>query len=77
VPCGPILTADDILADPHYAARGMHERHTVHIGQSAREVTFPGVVPKLRNRPGKTKWLGPDLGEHNDEVLAATAGGES
>jgi formyl-CoA transferase len=73
VPCGPILTADDILADPHYAARGMHERHTVHIGQSTREVTFPGIVPKLRNRPGQTRWLGPDLGEHNDEVLAATA----
>jgi crotonobetainyl-CoA:carnitine CoA-transferase CaiB-like acyl-CoA transferase len=73
VPCGPILTAEDILADPHYAARGMHEPHTVHIGQSSREVTFPGIVPKLRNRPGKTKWLGPDLGEHNDEVLAATA----
>lgn len=76
VPCGPILTAEDILADPHYSARGMHERHTVHIGQSAREVTFPGIVPKLRNRPGQTKWLGPDLGEHNDEVLAATAGRE-
>jgi formyl-CoA transferase len=75
VPCGPILTADDILHDPHYAARGMHERHPVHIGQHEREVTFPGIVPKLRNSPGRTRWLGPDLGQHNDEVLAAVVAG--
>lgn len=69
VPSGPIFTAEDIIADPHYAARGMHERHKVQIGQTEREVVFPGIVPKLRNRPGRVRWLGPDLGEHTYEVL--------
>lgn len=75
VPCGPILTAEDILADPHYAARGMHERHKVTIGGSEREVVFPGIVPKLRNRPGRTRWLGPDLGRHTEDVLAGVSNG--
>jgi formyl-CoA transferase len=70
VPSGPILTAPDIAKDPHFEARGMHERHNVHIGPEEREVLFPGIVPKLRNHPGRTRWLGPDLGEHTDEVLA-------
>jgi formyl-CoA transferase len=71
VPSGPILTVADIVADPHFAARGMHERHPVRIGGDApREVLFPGTVPKLAEEPGGTRWLGPDLGEHTDEVLA-------
>ncbi|NKQ56993.1 CoA transferase [Amycolatopsis sp. K13G38] len=73
VPCGPILTVEDIVHDPHYTARGMHEHHTVRIGQSKRDVLFPGIVPKLRNRPGRTRWLGPELGEHNTELLPTPA----
>jgi crotonobetainyl-CoA:carnitine CoA-transferase CaiB-like acyl-CoA transferase len=72
VPCGPIHTAADILADPHYRARGMHELHPVAIGAGEKaDVTFPGIVPKLQERPGVTRWLGPDLGEHTDAVVAA------
>ncbi|MFE7156981.1 CaiB/BaiF CoA transferase family protein [Streptomyces sp. NPDC057636] len=72
VPSGPIYTAGDILADPHYTARGMHERHIVELdaGEKA-EVTFPGVVPALQQAPGGTRWLGPELGEHTDDVLEA------
>ncbi|PZP53898.1 MAG: formyl-CoA transferase, partial [Azospira oryzae] len=28
-----------------------------------------GIVPKLSETPGDTRWLGPALGEHTDEVL--------
>jgi len=68
VPCGPILTAADITKDPHFEARGMHERHRVrgHDG----EITFPGIVPTLTERPGRTRTLGPELGEHTEAVLA-------
>jgi len=31
----------------------------------------PGIVPKLSKNPGQTLWLGPDLGEHTDEVLGS------
>ena len=57
----------DIMADPHYAARGMIEQHTVHDGKG---VKLPGIVPKLSATPGRTRWLGPRLGQHTDEVLA-------
>jgi len=68
VPSGPIYTAADIHADPHYAARGMIEQHTLADGTP---IAIPGIVPKLSATPGGTSWLGPDLGAHTDEVLAA------
>ena len=35
------------------------------------ERTFSTVTPKFSETPGSTRWLGPDLGEHNHEVLRA------
>jgi formyl-CoA transferase len=32
-------------------------------------VLLPGIVPKLSETPGGTRWIGPKLGEHTDEVL--------
>jgi formyl-CoA transferase len=71
VPCGPILTVDEIVKDPHYAARGMHERHQVRLsGERSADVLFTGIVPKLTVNPGRTRWLGPELGADTDDVLA-------
>ncbi len=71
VPSGPILTAADIAKDPHFEARGMHERHRVRLGEDLEaEVTFPGIVPSLTERPGRTRALGPDLGADTEAVLA-------
>ena len=67
VPSGRIYDVRDIMADPHYAARGMIEQHTLHDGKG---VKLPAIVPKLSNTPGRTRWLGPRLGQHTDEVLA-------
>ena len=68
VPCGRIYTAADIARDPQYAARGMIERHTLPDGQP---IDLPGIVPKLSATPGSTRWVGPELGQHTDEVLHA------
>jgi len=68
VPCGRVYTAADIHADPHVRARGMIESHALPDGKL---VDFPAVVPKLSATPGRTQWLGPKLGEHTQEVLAA------
>jgi formyl-CoA transferase len=71
VPNGPILTAEEIVKDPHYSARGMLERHAVRIGGGhVEDVAFPGIVPKFDHNPGQVTWLGPELGEHTDAVLA-------
>jgi len=66
VPSGPIYTAKDIFEDPQYRSRGMIERHSLDDGQP---IDLPGIVPKLSDTPGATRWLGPELGEHTDEVL--------
>lgn len=71
IPSGPIFTAAEIATDPHYAARGMLERHRVTVAAGdERDVVFPGIVPKFTEEPGRTRWLGPELGEHTDAVLA-------
>jgi formyl-CoA transferase len=66
VPSGRIYSIADIAADLHYQARGMIERHKL----GSHEVLLPGIVPKLSATPGATRWIGPKLGEHTDEVLA-------
>lgn len=68
VPVGKIYTAADICADPQYAARAMLEEHVTPTGL---RIKIPGVVPKLSLTPGRTRWLGPTLGEHTEQVLAA------
>ena len=67
VPSGKIYSIADIVADPHYAAREMFERHRL----GERELVLPGIVPRLSETPGRTRWIGPRLGEHTDEVLGA------
>jgi crotonobetainyl-CoA:carnitine CoA-transferase CaiB-like acyl-CoA transferase len=75
VPVGKSFTAADIDGDEHYRARGMLEEHNLPRGGP--RVTIPGIVPKLTRTPGQTRWLGPELGEHTEEVLAALGiGGE-
>ena len=66
VPVGRIYTAADICADDHYAAREMIEAHRIPGGAAIR---IPGIVPKLSATPGRTRWLGPRLGEHQDELV--------
>lgn len=68
VPSAKIYDIADIVADPHYQARGMIERWRLPDGQ---ELLAPGIVPKLSETPGTTEWLGPELGAHTSEVLAA------
>lgn len=71
IPSGPIFTAAEIATDPHFAARGMLERHRVTVAPGdERDVAFPGIVPKFTEEPGHTRWLGPELGEHTAAVLA-------
>jgi formyl-CoA transferase len=66
VPAGRIYSVADIVRDAHYRAREMIEKARLASGE---EVLLPGIVPKLSATPGKTRWLGPRLGEHTAEVL--------
>jgi len=68
VPVGKIYSVRDMMSDPHFLARQMFEQHAFKDGTP---IKLPAVTPKLSETPGGTKWLGPALGEHNDEVLRA------
>ena len=67
VPSGKIYDIADIVRDVHFQARGMIEQHHLPDGQG---VKLPGIVPKLSATPGQTRWLGPQLGAHTEEVLS-------
>lgn len=68
VPSGKIYDVVDIVNDLHYRARGMIEEAHLRDGT---QFKIPGIVPKLSNTPGGTRWLGPELGEHTQTVLSA------
>jgi formyl-CoA transferase len=66
VPVGKIYSVRDMMTDPQFLARRMFEQHAFKDGTP---IKLPAITPKLSETPGETKWLGPSLGEHNNEVL--------
>ena len=65
VPAGKVFTAQDMVEDEHYAARGnVVEVEDPELGQ----VPMQNVVPRLTETPGEVRWTGPALGQHNDDV---------
>ncbi len=70
VPSGPIYSVADMFADEHYKARGLFEE----VESNGKPLTIPAIVPKLSDTPGKTRWPGPELGAHNDEILGGMLG---
>ncbi|WP_188206790.1 CaiB/BaiF CoA transferase family protein [Alkalibacillus aidingensis] len=71
VPAGPIYNIEDIIKDPQYQAREMIQEFDL---SEDEKIKMPGIVPKFSKTPGKTKWLGPDLGEHTENVLSDILG---
>jgi succinyl-CoA--D-citramalate CoA-transferase len=71
VPASKVFTAQDMVEDPHYAAR-----ENVVTVQDPEIGPFPmqNVVPRLIDTPGKVRWTGPALGQHNDEVYGEVLG---
>jgi formyl-CoA transferase len=68
VPVSKIYSVRDMLQDPQFLARQMFEQHLFRDGTP---VKLPAVTPKLSETPGGTRWVGPELGEHTEEVLRA------
>jgi crotonobetainyl-CoA:carnitine CoA-transferase CaiB-like acyl-CoA transferase len=71
VPCSPVYTVDGLLEHPQLLARGMIERLP---HPKLGEMLAPGVVIKMSETPGAVRTLGPELGQHTDEVLRALLG---
>ncbi len=71
VPIGPIYNVADIHKDPQYLARkNFIEWDEPRTGK----ITIPNVIPKLSETPGEIRSLGPDVGQHNDEIYRVRLG---
>ena len=70
VPSGPIYNVRDMLADPHFNARGLFE--TVEI--NGEPLKIPALLPRLSRTPGSTRWPGAELGSANAEILEGLLG---
>ncbi|MBB4689679.1 CaiB/BaiF CoA transferase family protein [Amycolatopsis jiangsuensis] len=70
---GQVYTAADIVADPHFRARGALVSH--HDERVDDDVLGPGIVPVFSRTPGRVRWAGPpEPGTHNDEVYRELLG---
>ena len=70
VPNGPIYSVADMMADPHFRARGMFEQVEV----NGKPLKIPAIPPLLGETPGGTDAPGPALGAHTEEVLGQLLG---
>jgi succinyl-CoA:(S)-malate CoA-transferase subunit B len=71
-PAGPLNNIADIFGDRQFHARrnlvSMDEEKT---GES---IIVPSPVPQLSETPARIRSLGPELGQHTDEVLLEVLG---
>ncbi len=67
VPCGRVRTIDDVLQDPHLAARQM----LIDVAIGERVVKVPGNPIKLSDVPSIPSAAPPALGQHTDDVRDA------
>jgi crotonobetainyl-CoA:carnitine CoA-transferase CaiB-like acyl-CoA transferase len=64
------------MREPQFVERGMFERAApppTTTGASA-PLVLPALLPKLSGTPGATRWAGPELGHHTEEVLRGELG---
>ncbi|KAI9450275.1 CoA-transferase family III domain-containing protein [Lactarius psammicola] len=69
VPAGRVASVRDIVTNEQVRERGAVE--SVWSGWS---VKMPGVAPRLEGVHARTRWAGPDLGAHNEEILCGELG---
>ncbi len=68
VPFGPVFQADDIFADPHFAARNMLVE-VEHPG-AHRPLTIANTPIRMSRTPGGVRRRAPITGEDTDRILA-------
>ena len=66
VAVGRVFSVDELAEDPQLSHRGMVQDVGEFDGETVRQV---GIGPKLSETPGSVRRLGPNIGEHTDEVL--------
>lgn len=70
VPCGPIYSAADMMADPHFRARGLFQQVEI----NGAPLKIPAILPRLGGTPGGTRWPGGDAGGDTESVARGELG---
>ena len=70
VPCGPIYSAADMMADPHFQARGLFQQVEI----NGAPLKIPAIMPRLGGTPGGTRWPGGDAGGDTEAVARGELG---
>jgi crotonobetainyl-CoA:carnitine CoA-transferase CaiB-like acyl-CoA transferase len=68
VPCARVASPEELIDDPQLLARGMVERHP---HPTLGEVVFHGNPLRYAGADARPRALAPELGEANEEILAA------
>jgi crotonobetainyl-CoA:carnitine CoA-transferase CaiB-like acyl-CoA transferase len=71
VAAGPVMDIEDIMNDPHFAARNAIP--TVDDPELG-PFRMQGILPSLSRTPGQIHHAGPRLGEHNAEIYGELLG---
>ncbi len=71
LPYSLVYSVDDILADPHYAARGSIATLD---HPTMGPLKMPAITPRLGAMPKRDLKPAPRLGQHNDEILGGWLG---
>lgn len=67
IPCGPVYTLDDVLADPHVAARGLLEQVPDPVGEPPLPLSRAAL--RLNDDEREPLRRAPALSAHTDEIL--------
>jgi len=67
IPAGPVLSPQQVLDDPHIAAKGLFQ-NTEYPGM-ARAAPLMTTPVELSANPGSIEQRAPTLGEHTDEIM--------
>jgi formyl-CoA transferase len=71
VPASPVNSIADIVEEPHFIAReNIVEVEHPQLGS----FKMPAILPKFSKTPGKIRFPGPSLGEHNREIYCGMLG---
>lgn len=74
IPVGRVNSVKEIMEGEQVKARGAIEDVWVGDENDGWNVKMPKVFPILEGHDGRTRWAGPDLGQHTEEVLLEELG---
>jgi len=69
IPAGAVFNVQELGADPHLAARGYFADQV-----SGTDKPLPGLCVRLSDGKGRVQRRGPNLGEHNEQIIGGRLG---